>query len=135
MQGCQSGQAVPQDGHGHTGPDTGLHWTGGDDDSIEILPPPSAEPTVNQIQHIVVQHAAEVISVDPLHRHHSNAIAVDEIVHVQQIILLNLRDAGSHPSHSGHGVFVIASGFVTLRGKNLHGDRQSESVCARRSLK
>ena len=83
---------------------------------------------LHALQHRVGQQTAEVVAVDPFHFHEADAVAIDPVVYVQQVVLLDLGDLGGHVGHAAHRLVVGAIVFVAFGRKDLQGHRQREVV-------
>ena len=77
-----------------------------------------------------VSKQAEVVAVDPFHFHQADAIAIDPVMHVQQVVLLDLGDVRGHDRHAAHGLVVGAVVFVALGREDLQGHGEGEIVGA-----
>ena len=71
-----------------------LHRPGGHDHVVHVLPAAIAHPLARALEHLARQQPAQIVAVDPLHLHDADAVAIDEVVHVQQVVLLDLGHAG-----------------------------------------
>jgi len=128
VQGGQRGQAVADDGDGDARLDTRLHRPGGYDHLVDIVPSFDAYVALEPFEHLARQEAREVEAVDPLHLHHANAAAIHPVVDVEQIVLLDLGDAGGHLRHPAHRLVVRTLVLVAFRREYLQRHRQREVV-------
>ena len=71
------------------------------------------------LEHLAGQQAAQVVAVDPFHLHHADAAAIDPVVDVQQVVLLDLGHAGGHLGHAAHRLVVGAIVFVAFGREDL----------------
>jgi hypothetical protein len=126
VQRRQGRQAIADDGHRHARLDSRVNGSGGDQHAVDVLPATRADAVADAVEHSRHQQMAEVVAVDPLHHHHANAIAVDEVLHVEQVVVLDLRHAGRDVGDAGHRLVVLARRGKPLRRKDLqrHGERE-----------
>ena len=75
------------------------------------------------------QHV-EVVAVDPFHLLDADAAPLDEILHVEQVVVLNLGDAAGDRRHPLHRLAVVPLVGESLGRKELERDRQREIVAA-----
>ena len=101
VQGGQGGQAVADDGDGHARLHPRLQRAGGDDHLVDVFPAAVAHAVANPLEHVGHQQPGQVVAVDPLHHHHADAVAIDEVIDVEQIVVLNLGDAGGRAGRRG----------------------------------
>ena len=87
-------------------------------------------PLADVVEHPVVQQPVQVVAVDPFHLHHADAVAVDPVVDVQQVVLLDLGDVGGDLGDAAHRLVVGALVLVGLGREDLEGHRQREVVGA-----
>ena len=130
VQRGQRRQTFPYDRHGHTRLQPGLHGAGRHDNVVQIIPAAVAHPVARPFEHLTGQQPAQVVAVDPFHLHDADAIPIDEILHVEQVVLLDLGDPGRRFGNPGHGFVVAADVVVACRREDLQGDRQREVVGA-----
>jgi hypothetical protein len=130
MQCRQAGQAFADHRDRDSGLQPRLHRTIGHDDAVDLFPATVAHPLARPLQHALGQNVAEVVTVDPLHFHDADAAAIDEVVHVQQVVLLNLRHAGGNFSDSLHRRVVGPGIVIACRREDFQCDRQSEVIRA-----
>ena len=76
------------------------------------------------------QQPAQVVAVDPFHLHHADAAAIDPVVDVEQVVLLDLGHAGGDLGHAAHRLVVGPLVFVAFGREDLQGHRQRETVGA-----
>ena len=82
----------------------------------------------NAGDHLGHHQTPQVVAINPFHFHHANAMAVDEVVNVDQIVLLNLSDAHRDAGHAGHRFVVLHGIVVVARRENFEGNRQRETI-------
>ena len=80
------------------------------------------------VEHLAGQQAAQVVAVDPFHLHHADAGAIDPVVDVEEIVLLDLGDVGGDLGHAAHRLVVGAIIFVAFRREDLQRHREGELV-------
>ncbi len=83
---------------------------------------------VGAVEHIVGHQLGQVVAVDPLHFHHADPAALDEVVDVEQVVLLDLGHAHRDVGNAGHGLVVAAGVFVAGGREDFQGHRQREVV-------
>jgi hypothetical protein len=86
--------------------------------------------TIANCKHVGGEQAGKVIAVDPLHDHHANAVTIDEVIDVEQIVVLDLGDAGRGAGHALHGFVVAANVVEPLRREDFQRRREREVVGA-----
>ena len=128
MQGCQRGQAVADNGDGDPRLQPRLHRTGRDDHLVDVLPPPRADALLDLLEHLLGQQAAQVVAVDPFHLHDADAEAVDPVLHVQEVVLLDLGDVGGDLGDASHGLVVRPLVFVVFGREDFQGHGEREAV-------
>ena len=96
---ASAGQAVADDGDGDARLQPRLHRPGRDDHLVDVVPALAARRAPEPFEHVAGQQPAQVVAVDPFHLHHADAAAVHPVVDVQQVVLLDLGDAGGDLGH------------------------------------
>ena len=128
MQRSKSRKNIAKYCNSNTRFESGLHRARCHDDVIDKFPTPRTDPLSRSIQHLSSEQLAEVVPIDPLHLHHADAIAIDEVMDIQQIILLDLCDLRGNPRHAGHRFIVGMLGRKRFGRKYFQRYRQCEVV-------
>jgi len=128
MESGQGGKTVANDGNGDARLDAGLDGSVSDNDPVDIRPAAVADARLEPLEHAVAEQVAEIVAVDPFHLHHSDATAVDPVVDVEEVVLLDFGDARGDRGHAAHGLIVGAFVFVAFGGEDLDGNGKGEIV-------
>ncbi len=70
----------------------------------------------------------QVESIDPFHLHEADPIMFDKILHIDQVMLLDLCYVGRHMGDACHCLFVAPRIWIAFRRKDLQCQRQCEAV-------
>ena len=107
-----------------------LHRPGGDDHLVDVVPALVADAGFEPFEHLAGQQPGKVVAVDPFHLHHADAAAVDPVVNVEQVVLLDLGHAGGDLGHPAHRLVVRPLVFVAFGREDFQRHRQREVVGA-----
>ncbi len=130
MQRSQRSQAATHDRHRHAGFETRVGRSGGDQDAVNILPALLAHARLDAPQTLRKEQTIQVVTVHPLHDHHANSVAVDEVVHVEQVIVLDLSHVSGDVGNATHRFVVGPVIVVSIGGKDFDRYGQRETVCS-----
>ena len=128
MQGRQRRQDGAKHRDRHPRLEPRLDPAGRDDHVVEILPALIAHPVTRPLEHRRREQALEIVAVDPLHLHQADAVVLDEVVDVDQVVLLDLRDPDGDAGHARHRLVVAGGAVITGGREDLQGHRQRELV-------
>ena len=95
-------------------------------DIIEVAPAFVIDTRPRLLEEFGGQQLGEVVAVDPLHLHDADSPLLDEVLHIEQIVLLDLGNPGGHRRDAVHRLHVELLGLIPLWRENLEGHRQCE---------
>ena len=98
------------------------------DHVIDVVPPLLADARLGPLEHARREQRIEIVAVDPFHLEHADAAALDEVLHVEQIIVLNLGDPRADLGHPLHRFAIAPLIGESLGRKELERDRQREVI-------
>ncbi len=125
-------QTFANDRDGHPRLEARLHGTGGDDDVVQVRPAFRRDAFARPVEDTAAEEMAQVVAVDPLHLHHADAVAIDKVLDIEQVVLLDLRDTRGHRCHPGHRLVVGLFVFEPLGRKELDRHRSVNPSVPRR---
>ena len=74
------------------------------------------------------QQPTQVVPIDPLHFHHMDPTVADDVLHVDEVVLLDAGHSRGDRGQSGHLVGVVVLGREVIGCKDLQGHRDREPV-------
>src|SRR5690606_8161181 len=93
-----------------------------------IIPPAIADPIAGALQHSGGEENIEIVAVDPFHFENANSIALDKVLHVEQVVVLNLCHPATDLGDTTHGVGIVAFVEIALGRKELKGHGKREFI-------
>src|SRR5690606_14908591 len=99
MERGESGQHLAHNGHRHPRLEARPGRAIGDNHAMDVLPSLPAHALACPLEHGRGKQDVEVVAIDPLHFENTYAIAFDEVLDVEQVVVLNLGDLATHLGH------------------------------------
>ena len=128
MERGQPGQALANDRNRDARLQPSARLAGGRDHIIDVVPALLTDAGLGPPEHARREQRIEVVAVDPFHLEHADAAALDEVLHVEQIVVLDLGDLRADGGHPLHRLAVGPLIGKPLGRKELEGNRQREVV-------
>ena len=128
MQGGHRRQAAAQHGDGDARLQPQILFAVSHGEFVDVLPAVAGDGGVDAVQEHGPAEPLQVVTVDPLHLEQADAAMLDEVVHVDQVVLLNPRDAAGDRGEPPHLGFVSADARVGRGRKDFERDAPLKTV-------
>ncbi len=130
MQRRERGQAIPDHGQCDSRLEPALRGSRGDYYLVEILPAFLADFAPQEIEGGRRYQISQIMTLDPFHHHAANSAVFRPILHVEQIVLLDVGHAHGDPAHVQGRLLVGLAVRIAFRRVYLQGHGEAEIVGA-----
>ncbi len=128
VQGGHRRQAAAQHGDGDARLQAQVLFAVGHGEFVDVVPALAGDGGVDAVQEDGAAEALQVVAVDPLHLEQADTAMLDEVVHVDQVVLLNPRDAAGDRGEPPHFGFVSGDARVGRGRKDFERDPPLKTV-------
>lgn len=126
MQGGDTFEAFAEDCDGHTGFESAVDFTSGDDAFVDAGPATFGDGVLDDIKAVAAEDMEEVEAINPLHFEHIDALIELEGVDIDKVVDLNAGNERSDLGHAVHFEVIVMRGVKSSGGEEFKGDGNLE---------